>query len=242
MKTGYLFWGVFFLVLCIFPTSESFSGDPGIPDTLRFGEWSVYVTRPPYTGEAIVPVVVSNDEPIISFHIPIKWAGPMVCDTAYLAEGRPDVFDWHPVSIDTSLPLVWFAAASHGEPMSPGTGPVAYMHFAVYDTGWAELDTANTGIIFLIFNDAEANSWMPQVVPSQYHILPSLPGDVNGDNQVDAADIVYLINYLYRDGIPPHFLEQADVNGDSDVDAGDIVYLINYLFRGGPAPVAGCSR
>jgi hypothetical protein len=236
MKTGHLLWGVFFFILCIFPTSESFSEDPGIPDTVRFGEWSVYVTGPPYSGEAIVPLVVFNDEPVIAFHIPVNWTGPMVYDTAYFAQGRPDAFDLQFVEIDTSIPMILFAAFSHGEPMPPGTGPVAYMHFEVYDTGWAELDTANIGTIFLIFNDPEANSWMPIVVPSQYHILPSLPGDVNGDNKVDAGDIVFLINYLYRDGIPPDFLEQADVNGDSEVGAGDVVYLLNYLYREGPAP------
>ncbi len=222
----------------MFHASESFSEDPGVPDTVRFGEWSVYVTGPPYAGEAIVPLVVFNDEPVQLFHIPVKWTGPMVCDTAYYAEGRPDVLDYQAVDIETSIPLVWFVALSHGDPMPPGTGTVAHMHFVVYDTGWAELDTANTGIIYLVFNDPQANSWIPQVVPRRHHIIPSLPGDVNGDGKVDASDVVFLINYLYRGGTVPDPPQRGDVNGDSVVGAGDVVYLINYLYRSGPPPLA----
>ena len=241
MKARYLSWAVFFFLLCMFHASESFPEDPGVPDTVRFGEWSVYVTGPPYAGEAIVPLVVFNDEPVQLFHIPVKWTGPMVCDTAYYAEGRPDVLDYQAVDIETSIPLIWFVAFSHGDPMPPGTGTVAYMHFVVHDTGWAELDTANTGIIYLIFNDPEANGWMPRVVPSIHHIEPSLAGDVNGDKNLDGGDIVFLLNYLYRDGSPPDFLQQADVNGDCVVNASDVVYLINYLFRNGPPPQSGCA-
>ena len=240
MKVRYLFWAIVLVFIMVSFPGEVFARDPGIPDTVRFGEWSVYVTGPPYRGEAIVPLVVFNDEPVQGFNIPIKWIGPMVCDTAYFAEGRPDMFDWQDVSIDSSINLVWFNALSYGDPMPPGTGPVAYMHFEVNDTGWAELDTANTGIIFLIFNDPQANSWMPQVVPSQYHIEPSLVGDVNRDGQVDLGDIVFLINYLYKGGSPPDFLEQGDVNGDGIVDLSDVVYLINYLFRDGPVPEKSC--
>jgi hypothetical protein len=50
--------------------------------------------------------------------------------------------------------------------------------------------------------------------------------------------VVYLINYLFRNGFPPEPLEAEDANYDETVDIGDVVFLINYLFRGGPPP--GC--
>jgi M6 family metalloprotease-like protein len=68
-----------------------------------------------------------------------------------------------------------------------------------------------------------------------------IPGDVTGDGIVDAADIVYLINYLFISGPPPDPMAAGDVNHDCVVDASDVVYLLNYLFVNGPDPVPGCA-
>ncbi len=69
----------------------------------------------------------------------------------------------------------------------------------------------------------------------------NIPGDANGDGQVDGADVVFVINYLYRQGTPPEPMEAADVNGDCVVNASDVVYLLKYLFRNGPPPQSGCA-
>jgi hypothetical protein len=60
-------------------------------------------------------------------------------------------------------------------------------------------------------------------------------GDVNGDGQVNVADIFALVNYLFAGGAFPPGL--ANVDGNGSVDVADVFYLINYLFAGGPAPV-----
>ena len=61
-------------------------------------------------------------------------------------------------------------------------------------------------------------------------------GDVTNDGQIDIADVVYLLNYLYVGGPAPEPLYLGDVNCDESLDGGDVVYLINYLFEGGPQP------
>jgi hypothetical protein len=66
-------------------------------------------------------------------------------------------------------------------------------------------------------------------------------GDVNGDGNVEAGDIILLLNFLFRSGPPPSPLARGDVNGDCLVNVGDIVYLINYLYRGAAQPVKGCA-
>ncbi len=63
-----------------------------------------------------------------------------------------------------------------------------------------------------------------------------ITGDASGDGVIDIGDVVYVINYLYRDGDPPSPLEAGDCNCDGIVDIGDVVYLINYLYRGGDPP------
>jgi hypothetical protein len=61
-------------------------------------------------------------------------------------------------------------------------------------------------------------------------------GDVNRDGSVTVADVVYLINYLFKGGPAPDPLMRGDVNHYGNVTVADAVFLINYLFKGGPAP------
>ncbi len=68
-----------------------------------------------------------------------------------------------------------------------------------------------------------------------------VPGDANGDELVDLADLVYLINYLYRDGPSPDPPAAGDPNADCIIDVADVVYLINYLYRDGSPPQHGCA-
>ena len=73
-------------------------------------------------------------------------------------------------------------------------------------------------------------NWFGLEKPAYMH------GDANGDQVIDLGDVVYLINYLYKDGPAPEPLEAGDANCDEVVDLGDVVYLINYLYRDGPPP------
>lgn len=68
-----------------------------------------------------------------------------------------------------------------------------------------------------------------------------LPGDVTSDEKVNSADVVHLINYLFKGGPPPSPLKVGDVNRDCVVNSADITHLINYLFRNGPPPQVGCA-
>ena len=64
-----------------------------------------------------------------------------------------------------------------------------------------------------------------------------LSGDVNKDGLVDVGDVVYLINYLFKNGPSPiPILHAGDANCDEIVDVGDVIYLINFLFKDGTAP------
>jgi hypothetical protein len=63
-------------------------------------------------------------------------------------------------------------------------------------------------------------------------------GDANADGVINVADVVYLVNFLYRNGDPPRPMEAGDANCDGIVNVADVVYLVNYLYRGGDPP--GC--
>lgn len=63
-----------------------------------------------------------------------------------------------------------------------------------------------------------------------------LTGDVTNNGVINVADIVYLIDYLFKGGPSPNPLYLGDVDCNENIESGDVVYLINYLFRGGPEP------
>jgi len=42
---------------------------------------------------------------------------------------------------------------------------------------------------------------------------------------VDLGDVVFLINYLYRGGIPPRIWASGDVNCDGVVDSRGVVFI-----------------
>ena len=60
----------------------------------------------------------------------------------------------------------------------------------------------------------------------------SLSGDLNGDDQVDAADIVELVNYLHGKASSYFNAIKADVNEDGLVDEKDIESLVSIIIPG----------
>ncbi|MCK5126184.1 MAG: hypothetical protein KAR42_08000 [candidate division Zixibacteria bacterium] len=66
----------------------------------------------------------------------------------------------------------------------------------------------------------------------------SLVGDANGDEELNLADAVYIINFSFRGGPEPtpYAYYNGDANCDCATNVGDAVFLINYIFSGGDAP------
>lgn len=65
-------------------------------------------------------------------------------------------------------------------------------------------------------------------------------GDLTWDGTIDLVDVLYLINYLYRNGPAPDPLEIGDVTCGGEITLDDVIFLINYLYKGGPAPPDSC--
>jgi len=61
-------------------------------------------------------------------------------------------------------------------------------------------------------------------------------GDATADGLVDLADVIKILNYLYKNGADPDPLQSGDANADDIIDIGDAVWLLNYLFKGGSSP------
>jgi len=61
-------------------------------------------------------------------------------------------------------------------------------------------------------------------------------GDANFDGDINVADAIFIINFVFKGGPPPASFWAADPNGDGIVNVGDAVYLVEYIFKGGPDP------
>lgn len=62
-------------------------------------------------------------------------------------------------------------------------------------------------------------------------------GDANSDYDINIADAVHLINYVFKFGPAPDPLMAGDGNCSGDVNVGDALFMINYVFNSGPPPV-----
>jgi len=66
-------------------------------------------------------------------------------------------------------------------------------------------------------------------------------GDVNIDGAYTSADIISLVNFVFKSGAAPLPCQASgDVNCSSSVTSADIIHLVNHVFKGGPAPCDVC--
>jgi dockerin type I repeat protein len=64
-----------------------------------------------------------------------------------------------------------------------------------------------------------------------------LKGDVNKSGTINSADIIYLVNFVFKAGAAPLCSpSQGDVNCNGVTNSADIIYLVNFVFKGGPGP------
>ena len=100
------------------------------------------------------------------------------------------------------------------------------------------VDANDSHIYFTWMDNRRGKGWDIYAKVIDWGWPRNVCGDVNKDDEIDIADVVYLINYLFIGGPAPNPLWVGDVDGDGVLDVADVVYLINYLFIGGPPP--GC--
>jgi len=70
----------------------------------------------------------------------------------------------------------------------------------------------------------------------------AITGDVNDDRVITSADIIYLVNHVFKGGPAPLPCPAAgDVNCDGVITSADIIYLVGYVFKGGAPPCEVCD-
>ena len=82
------------------------------------------------------------------------------------------------------------------------------------------------------------------ILPSLIHgtvTIEWICGDTNADADVTIADVVYLLNYIFRNGPSPlPAVCVGDADGDGWTNIQDVVYIIGYVLKGATPPVDYC--
>jgi len=70
----------------------------------------------------------------------------------------------------------------------------------------------------------------------------TMTGDVNSSGTVSSADIISLVNFVFKGGAHPQPCDAAgDVNCSGSVSSADIIFLVNHVFKGAAAPCDACG-
>jgi|RhiMethySRZTD1v2_1073278.scaffolds.fasta_scaffold05799_4 hypothetical protein len=57
-----------------------------------------------------------------------------------------------------------------------------------------------------------------------------LRGDANSDQEVDIADPIFVLSYIFNGGKAPRCTGPANANGDAYLDISDAIFVLSYLF------------
>ncbi len=224
--------------------------DPGIPDTVNFGECQSYIVAEgdSFNGKVRVPLRIFNDENLASIQeICLRWTGPLVSDTYLFYGERADSIEFSGFSFfDFNFEHfinTWAFFRDGGAPSDIGI--FLYMFFSAFDTGMFQIDTTHAAIpeCPLWFVSLQLDAWRPLFEAKEFQLVRSdtIPGDLNGSSRTDLVDIIILVNFTFKSIYPGFLKPAADVNSDCKIDLADIIYLVNYIYKSGQKPKPGCA-
>lgn len=156
------------------------------------------------------------------------------CDTTLPPEGEELILRLR-TRLDTSTIL--------GE--SDATGP-----FSIQPTETAEPGLTGSGQPVRTVVAVDGATIVTDAVGAELHLVgserptPFLRGEANNDDDIDIADAIYLLNYLFQRGPPLACRKAGDSNDDGSLDLSDPIHLLLFQFNGGlppPGPYPSCG-
>ncbi len=240
--TDYLFFNGPYPCTCA-TINPPFYEDPGLSDTVWVESDTLIVGVP-----SSILVGVVNDEPLVGLAVNLEWNGEAVFTVDLINSkftDRLDTIFWNVnvrhaktngVNPDTFQFYGW-RTSPESRTLLPGRDPVITIALTPQSSGEADFQLVSwsNGSHSMLVTEEHA-AILPVFYGGHITVLPYLTGDASHDGVIDIGDVVYLINYLYKNGAAPDPLESGDANCDGVVDVSDVVYLINYLFKSGPPP------
>jgi hypothetical protein len=123
-----------------------------------------------------------------------------------------------------------------------GGGVDMGIRIAVYDSGYVYVTGYTESSDFPTLNPYQMYQGGGDAFVTKLTLTPQYScGDVDSDESVTIADVVFLVDYIFMGGAAPQPISLADVDCSGSINIADVVYLIGYIFSGGPAPCDGCK-
>jgi subtilisin family serine protease len=180
--------------------------------------------------------------PVDSIVIPFAAVGPptIALDTVLLDPAGAAAFSTAVLDnflAGTGMGVLKFKADSGA--ITPGSIEVARFVFSVGQGTPGEemvIGTTTTFPFDSLAVYAPPGVYRPEVLGTVARVGPYYKGDVNLSGLITSADVIDMVNYIFKSGTLPE-ASLADLDGNPPANAGDIIFLINYLFKSGPAPI-----
>jgi len=194
------------------------------PDFTQAGDYYVhYIATDGELNDTMVSVItvleVGNQAPVFTSTVPATQA--MVVGTTYITRLNSTDPDDDSVVINCT-PLVTNMIF-----VDSGNGAA---------TCWFTPDATQEGSAYSLTYTVTDINGLADTIQTSISVVVALRGDANSDTSLNMLDIVYLVNYLYKDGPAPATDVSADANYDSSINIMDATYLVNYFYRQGPPP------
>lgn len=237
-----LFIPLFLILLTTLTFAQKDPNDPGAPDTVWFYPNELYYPLPSGPGMAYIHIGFVNDYSVDAITTPFVWSGPLIFDSVTFRDSRVLYLEHKTINVDLPNKKVLIGAVPVKEnTIPPGRGMFATLCYTINDVSAGYLDS----IFFppanhLYFVTSEPTSYVPCFIPSAFPVIEYWPGDVDYNQKVEMADVIYLAGYVFGLLPKPPYLVAADVNGDCKVELADAIYLADFLIKSGPPPMPGC--
>ena len=216
-----------------------------IPDSLIVP--SVSTGNPCY---GVQPVMVKLTQPIRGASIPIEMPINIYVDS--ISFDGLVTNDWNNNYREIShLNQYIYAelANSNGYEIPAGTTTVFNIHFTsdaeCYVDHPMHWDTTLSGnpdkaLLFSDQNNNDLSAAFDRLrdISTDYGVQP---GDLDGNQDVNVADLTFYVDYLFKGGAEPCYYNLLDANGScTGPNVADLTYLVDYVFKGGADPSCGC--
>ncbi|MCX6826053.1 MAG: dockerin type I domain-containing protein [candidate division Zixibacteria bacterium] len=103
---------------------------------------------------------------------------------------------------------------------------------------WISADMIQDSLYFLTATATDATNRTGTATNLiQYGCASLKKGDYDGDGLANVGDVLYLINYIFKNGATPMGgIGRADANCDGAINISDVVFAIRFIYSHGPTP------